>query len=90
MEQQAFGDTGLSVSPLGFGGSPFAFLGTEQERVSTILNLLLDAGVNVIDTAAMYPGSEVLAKYEQLVEQAVFLDQPGDLLFDARRDHFHV
>ena len=58
MERKPFGKTGLMVSPLGFGGSPFAYLGTEQKQVATTLNLLLDAGVNLIDTAASYPGSE--------------------------------
>jgi len=58
MKKLAFGKTGLEVSPLGFGAAPIGFLKTELERVGRILNLLLDAGVNVIDTAAMYPGSE--------------------------------
>jgi aryl-alcohol dehydrogenase-like predicted oxidoreductase len=48
----------LRVSPLGFGGGPIGYLATEQQQVTRILNLLLDAGVNVIDTAECYPGSE--------------------------------
>jgi len=58
MEQRAFGSTGLSVSTLGFGAAPVGFLQTEQERVGDILNSLLDAGVNLIDTAAGYAGAE--------------------------------
>jgi aryl-alcohol dehydrogenase-like predicted oxidoreductase len=58
MKKVTFGKTGFSVSPLGFGGAPMGFLKTDQDRVAKILNLLLDAGANVIDTAAMYPGSE--------------------------------
>ena len=58
MKKQRFGRTSLEVSVLGFGGAPIGVLGTEQERAATILNLLLDRGVNVIDTAAMYRGSE--------------------------------
>jgi aryl-alcohol dehydrogenase-like predicted oxidoreductase len=60
MKKVRFGRTGLQVSPLGFGAAPIGFLETEQEKVARILNTLLDAGVNVIDTAAMYQGSEEL------------------------------
>src|SRR5687768_17160831 len=60
MKKVAFGRTGLQVSPLGFGSAPIGFLKTEQERVAAILNTLLDQGVNLIDTAAMYRGSEEL------------------------------
>jgi aryl-alcohol dehydrogenase-like predicted oxidoreductase len=60
MDKQPFGKTGFSVSPLGFGGAPVGYLKTDQDRVARILNLLLDAGVNLIDTAASYPGSETL------------------------------
>ena len=58
MKKVAFGKTGFEVSRLGFGGAPMGFLKTDQERIARILNLLLDSGVNVLDTAAMYPGSE--------------------------------
>lgn len=60
MKKTTFGKTGLHVSPLGFGAAPIGFLKTEQDDVTRILNLLLDNGVNVIDTAAMYEGSEEL------------------------------
>jgi aryl-alcohol dehydrogenase-like predicted oxidoreductase len=58
MNKVAFGKTGLQVSPLGFGSAPIGYLKTEQEKVARILNLLLDQGANVIDTAASYEGSE--------------------------------
>lgn len=58
MQKRPFGKTGLEVSPLGFGGAPVGFLQTEQRQVAQVLNLLLDRGVNLIDTAAIYPGSE--------------------------------
>jgi aryl-alcohol dehydrogenase-like predicted oxidoreductase len=53
-----FGRTGLPVSPLGFGGAPIGNLDTDQEAVTSILTTLLDHGVNVIDTAHAYHGSE--------------------------------
>ncbi len=58
MELRSFGKTGLKVSALGFGGAPVGFLETEQTEVTEILNNLLDQGVNLIDTAAGYAGSE--------------------------------
>jgi len=58
MERRIFGKTGLSVSVLGFGAGPVGFLGTEQKQIEQIVNTLLDAGVNLLDTAASYPGSE--------------------------------
>ncbi|TVQ53968.1 MAG: aldo/keto reductase [Phycisphaerales bacterium] len=59
-ERRAFGSTGLQVSPLGFGGAPIGLLESEQDAVRQVLNDLLDAGANVIDTAAMYRGSEAM------------------------------
>lgn len=58
MHKTTFGKTGLQVTPLGFGAAPIGFLKTEQDRVANMLNELLDRGVNLIDTAAMYEGAE--------------------------------
>jgi len=58
MKKVQFGRTGLLVSQLGFGAAPIGYLNTEREKVRRILNLILDRGVNVIDTAASYEGSE--------------------------------
>lgn len=58
MEMRAFGKTGFKVSALGFGGAPVGFLETDRKQVTEILNALLDRGVNLIDTAAAYAGSE--------------------------------
>ena len=58
MEKRAFGRTGLDVSVLGFGGAPIGVLETGQSDVDSVLALLLDHGVNLIDTAAGYRGSE--------------------------------
>ena len=60
MNKVPFGRTGLHVTPLGFGAAPIGYLKTDQERAANILNVLLDSGVNVIDTAASYKGSEEL------------------------------
>lgn len=48
----------MQVSVLGFGGAPAGLLATDAAQVATLVNHLLDSGVNVIDTAAMYNESE--------------------------------
>ena len=58
MKKTAFGKTGLQVSTLGFGAAPIGFLQTDIQRVGQLLHMLLDSGVNLIDTAASYEGSE--------------------------------
>ncbi len=58
MQRRAFGKTGLSVTALGFGAAPIGFLDTAVAQVDRVVNMLLDAGVNLIDTASSYPGSE--------------------------------
>ena len=58
MEKTTFGKTNWQVSRLGFGAAPIGYLETEQDQVSKVLGELLDQGINLIDTAACYPGSE--------------------------------
>ncbi len=60
MDYTTFGRTGLKVSRVAFGAGPIGYLGSDQEQAGKLLNLLLDQGVNVIDTAAAYMGSEDL------------------------------
>lgn len=60
MEKRTLGKTELQVSALGFGGGPLGYLDTDQRQATEILNTLLDDGVNLIDTAAAYKGSEEL------------------------------
>src|SRR5207248_10128579 len=58
MEKRQFGKTDMRVTVLGFGGAEIGFEGAAQETVTRLLNGALDAGLNVIDTAECYPGSE--------------------------------
>ncbi len=60
MEKRTLGRTGMQVSVLGFGGAEIGFEGATQDDVTRLLNSALDAGLNVIDTAAMYRTSEAL------------------------------
>src|SRR5579871_1674926 len=60
MEKRAFGKTDMQVTVLGFGGAEVGFQSAAQEDVTRLLNSALDAGLNVIDTAECYGGSEEL------------------------------
>lgn len=74
MEKRQFGKTDMQVSVLGFGGAEIGYEGATPETVVTLLNSALDAGLNVIDTAECYEGSE------ELIGNAV----------SGRRDQFHL
>src|SRR4051812_3958390 len=58
MDKRTLGKTGLEVSVLGFGGAPMAYLNEQETRSVTVVERLLSSGVNLLDTAASYPGSE--------------------------------
>lgn len=58
MEMRTFGKTGLQVTALGFGGGPVGYLDTGKQQVAEVVNAVLDGGINLIDTAAAYKGSE--------------------------------
>lgn len=60
MEKRIFGKTGLEVSCLGFGGAEIGFQGASAQSVERLLGSALDGGLNVIDTAECYSGSEEL------------------------------
>ena len=60
METRKLGGTDMVVTRLGFGGARIGFEKTSESEVGRLLNGLLDAGVNFIDTAACYDGSEEL------------------------------
>jgi aryl-alcohol dehydrogenase-like predicted oxidoreductase len=60
MEKRTLGKTGMAVSVLGFGGSEIGYQSVALKTVEKILNGALDAGINLIDTAACYGDSEEL------------------------------
>ncbi|MGI8555559.1 MAG: aldo/keto reductase [Pyrinomonadaceae bacterium] len=61
MEKRKFGKTDMDFSVLGFGGAEIGYDNSmTQETASELLNSALDAGLNVIDTAAAYKSSEEL------------------------------
>jgi aryl-alcohol dehydrogenase-like predicted oxidoreductase len=60
MEQRKFGRTDMEFSVLGFGGAEIGWSNEAEATVGELLNSALDAGLNVIDTAAAYKTSEEL------------------------------
>jgi aryl-alcohol dehydrogenase-like predicted oxidoreductase len=61
MEKRKFGKTDMEVSVLGFGGAEIGYNSNQtQADVNLLLNSALDAGLNLIDTAAAYKTSEEL------------------------------
>jgi aryl-alcohol dehydrogenase-like predicted oxidoreductase len=60
MEKRRLGRTGIMVSALGFGASELGQQRLGVKSTSHIFESALDAGLNVIDTAACYGNSEEL------------------------------
>jgi aryl-alcohol dehydrogenase-like predicted oxidoreductase len=60
LEKRQYGNTGMKVSVLGFGGAEIGFQDATVETVDKLLGSALDAGLNVIDTAECYNISEEL------------------------------
>ena len=58
MEYRILGKTGLKVSRLGLGAAQHGDLNVQDARVERSLHHALDAGINFIDTAALYNRSE--------------------------------
>ena len=60
METRRLGRTGFAVKVIGFGASEIGYQGVAPATVDKLLNSALDAGLNVVDTAACYDLSEEL------------------------------
>jgi aryl-alcohol dehydrogenase-like predicted oxidoreductase len=60
MEKRILGKTGMECSVLGFGGAEIGFNNIALKTVIELLSAAIDEGLNVIDTAECYQGSEEL------------------------------
>jgi aryl-alcohol dehydrogenase-like predicted oxidoreductase len=58
MEQRTLGKTGIKLSALGLGTSEIGYESVTQRQINELINAALDAGLNVIDTAACYGDAE--------------------------------
>jgi aryl-alcohol dehydrogenase-like predicted oxidoreductase len=88
------GSSGLNVSPIALGTSVFGSQCTETESFD-ILDAALEAGINFIDTADMYPaGSQLTGATEEVVgkwlsrhrEEVVIATKCGHWLSDRPND----
>ncbi|MCX6282119.1 MAG: aldo/keto reductase [Bacteroidetes bacterium] len=58
MEYRDFGNTGLRVSALGFGAGHIGDNNADSKLIESLLNTVLNLGINLIDTARAYGSSE--------------------------------
>jgi aryl-alcohol dehydrogenase-like predicted oxidoreductase len=58
IEPRHFGNTGLRVSALGYGGGHIGSADLSESQAETLLNTVVDAGITFIDTARSYGLSE--------------------------------
>ena len=58
MEQRIFGNTGLRVGVLGLGTAEIGLSGTDLPTADAVLGAAAEAGLNVLDSAAMYGNAE--------------------------------
>ena len=88
MEYRELGKTGLKVSALGFGGAEIGFVRENQSTVDGLLRSAIDAGLNVVDTAAAYWTSEALIgnALKELRKDVVLMSKCGACDGFARKD----
>lgn len=58
MERRPLGRTGIQVSTLGFGAGPIGDAEVDERGAAALLHGVLDAGINLLDTAPSYGQSE--------------------------------
>jgi aryl-alcohol dehydrogenase-like predicted oxidoreductase len=92
MKQQPFGNTGMNVSEVGFGGSRIGgvFAGKDGAREALdVLRQSLDAGINFYDTADMYSQGEsesLIGKAFRGRRAEVIIATKGGYCLPARRN----
>ncbi len=89
IDKAAFGSTGHQSSRLIFGAAALGAM--KQEKADPILDLLLEYGINHIDTAAAYGDSELrIAPWMRQHRKSFFLaTKTGDRTYVGARDSLH-
>ena len=94
MEKRTLGSTGLDVTVLGYGAAelrgPRSWWGrpVSDEGAEQVLNAVLDAGINYIDTAQCYGLSEsLIGKYASHRRDEFFLASKCGCTVDPKEDH---
>ncbi len=97
--KRQFGNTGLMVSALGFGAGQIGDPSTPEADIAALLNLALDEGINLIDTARGYGLSEARIgrhvahrRNEYLLSTKVGYGVPGaaDWTYDCIESGIHL
>jgi len=89
IEKAPFGKTGHLSTRVIFGAA--ALGGMKQDKADPILDVLLEFGINHIDTAAAYGDSELrIAPWMREHRKQFFLaTKTGDRTYDGARDSLH-
>lgn len=82
MEKRTLGRTGLSITPIGFGGMELQHCNNKEAQ--SLLNTVLDLGINYIDTSPEYPVSEyyIGAHLSKRRHEYILATKCGDNLYD--------
>ena len=89
IERQSFGSTGHESSRIIFGAAAVAMM--RQEKADRVLDLLLEYGINHIDTAASYGESELrVGEWMREHRGSFFLaTKTGERSYQGARDSLH-
>ena len=86
LETMQFGNTGIQVTRLGYGALEIIHI--PEDEVNSLLNLVLDSGINFIDTGMSYGNSEeLLGKYISHRRSEFFLASKCGCPVGFEKDH---
>jgi aryl-alcohol dehydrogenase-like predicted oxidoreductase len=86
LETMQFGNTGIQVTRLGYGALEIIHI--PEDEVNSLLNLVLDSGINFIDTGMSYGNSEeLLGKYISHRRSEFFLASKCGCVIGLERNH---
>ena len=86
LETMQFGNTGIQVTRLGYGALEIIHI--PEDEVNSLLNLVLDSGINFIDTGMSYGKSEeLIGKYISHRRSEFFLASKCGCPVGLEKDH---